>query len=203
VSKALSLELLGAGARRGFLAVLASRHAASSTFPAVGGRSQDVSIRAPPSSRDASTLSFLRLVEFSQQRQYGCHELNAASVLRELLERSEQWRRKVLPGPGELAIIIASTDGEVLASSLEDPGRSDAFARTAFAFVQGAERPDDESPVVQAEVQTQQGAFFLVRDAHHFIATTTCRLAIPSLVSFDLRNGLETLTVPHGDGGSD
>ena len=113
--------------------------------------------------------------------------MDAAQALRELTELSSQI---------ESAVVLAA-DGSVLASTYEDPARSGALASSALELVaaaSGLSSPAQE--VTRAEVELDDGALFVLRDAGRTIAATTGPQPTSGLVVYDLRTCLQGIAEP-------
>ena len=113
--------------------------------------------------------------------------MDAANALRELMELSTQI---------ESAVVLRA-DGEVLASTLEDPASESALARSTLELMAAAfglnEQPRE---VTRVEVELESGAFIALRDGGRTIAATTGPQPTSGLVVYDLRTCLEGITEP-------
>lgn len=89
---------------------------------------------------------------------------------------------------------ILAGDGSVLAASGERPER---WAEDAAALFAVADRAGGE-PVEQVHVATEQGEVFAVRHAGLAAVAVTERLALASLLLFDLRAALRDLAAGGG-----
>ena len=108
--------------------------------------------------------------------------MDAAQALRELTELSSQI---------ESAVVLAA-DGSVLASTHEDPTRSGALASSALELVAAAsDLGSPEQAVTRAEVELEDGALFVLREADLTIAATTGPQPTSGLVVYDLRTCLQ------------
>ena len=113
--------------------------------------------------------------------------MDAAQALHELTELSSQI---------ESAVVLAA-DGSVLASTHEDPARSEALASSALELVSAAS--DLSSPaqeVTRAEVELEEGALFVLREGDRTIAATTGPQPTSGLVVYDLRTCLQGIAEP-------
>jgi len=100
-----------------------------------------------------------------------------------LVERSDDVRAAVLLDPAGGLIAAAGVTGR-------DAERS--LAALAHELVAAADAAAAE-PIEQIEAQTGDGAAFVTRDARHVLACVTKRLALPSLVLYDLRQTLRSV----------
>jgi len=89
---------------------------------------------------------------------------------------------------------ILAGDGAVLAAS----GHPDRWGEDAAALLDVADRAGDE-PVEQLHVATEQGEVFALRHAGLTAVAVTDRLALASLLFFDMRAVLRDLAAG-GDG---
>lgn len=97
----------------------------------------------------------------------------------QLVERSADVRAAVLLDPA----------GGLVASSVDEPKRARRFGELAYELVRAADAASSE-PTEQIEAQVELGAAFAVRSAHHTLACVVRRLALPSLILYDLRQAL-------------
>jgi hypothetical protein len=102
------------------------------------------------------------------------------------VERSDDVRAAVLLDPA---------GGLVAAAGVSDRQAERSLAGLAHELVLAADSAAAE-PIEQIEAQTGEGAAFVARDAHHVLACVTRRLALPSLVLYDLRQTLRSLGGP-------
>lgn len=88
------------------------------------------------------------------------------------------------------AAVLIDSKGTIAAST--DPERGDRFAELALALFDRAELEADEPPA-QVEVTATAGAVFAVRDTRFTLAVVADRLALASLMFYDLRTVLGRL----------
>jgi predicted regulator of Ras-like GTPase activity (Roadblock/LC7/MglB family) len=88
---------------------------------------------------------------------------------------------------------ILAADGEVLASTGEEPERWGEDAAALFAAADAAEG----APVEQVHIATEQGEVFALRNAGLAAVTVTDRFALASLMLFDMRSALRQLATPN------
>lgn len=112
-------------------------------------------------------------------------ESPASSVARGLVEGSADVS----------AAVLTDAAGGLLASSLEDAGRARELASLTADLVRAADAASPV-PVEQVEAHVEGGAVFAVRSPRHVLACVTRRLALPSLVLYDLRRALAGLEAP-------
>lgn len=118
--------------------------------------------------------------------------MDAGRALKELTEVSSQI---------EAAVLVAA-DGSLLASTLEDDGASERFARAARDLAETAEaapRSAGEGPLVQLEVALLAGSVFVVREEERLAAAVTTPAPTAGLVFYDLKSCLRAAA--HADGG--
>ena len=99
------------------------------------------------------------------------------------MERSDDVRAAVLLDPA---------GGLIAAAGVPDREAERSLAGLAHELVVAADAATAE-PIEQIEAQTGTGAAFATRDANHVLACVTKRLALPSLVLYDLRQTLRSL----------
>ena len=109
--------------------------------------------------------------------------VTGSDTVEALVERSDDVRAAVLMDPAGGLIAAAGVSGREAERSL---------AGLAYDLVQAADAAA-EGPIEQIEAQTGDGAAFAARDAHHVLACVTKRLALPSLVLYDLGQALRSL----------
>jgi predicted regulator of Ras-like GTPase activity (Roadblock/LC7/MglB family) len=93
---------------------------------------------------------------------------------------------------------ILSGDGDVLAAT-GHPGRWREDAAALFGSADGA----GAEPVEQVHIATEQGEVFAVRDGGLAAVAVTDRLALASLLFFDMRSVLRDLAAGGSGRGSD
>lgn len=101
-------------------------------------------------------------------------------------------RRLVDGSPDVLAAVQLDAAGNLIAASEEDPNRARELADLARRLVERADAASDR-PVEQIEAQVGAGSVFATRSPSHVIACVTKRLALPSLVLYDIRHALAEL----------
>lgn len=113
--------------------------------------------------------------------------MDAAQALRELTELSSQVE----------SAVVLTADGSVLASTHEDPTRSGALASSALELVGAAsDLSSAAQEVTRAEVELEEGAFFVLREGDRTIAATTGPQPTSGLVVYDLRTCLQGIAEP-------
>jgi len=90
------------------------------------------------------------------------------------------------------AAILIGSDGAVAAASGKLDERRDPAAELVRQLFHRAEAAGGEAPS-QVEVTLPEGAVFAVRQGPWTVATVTSRLALPSLMFYDLRTVLSDL----------
>jgi hypothetical protein len=114
---------------------------------------------------------------------------SAEAALVFLAEMSPDLRGAAVLGP----------DGEVLATSGEEPERWGEDAVALFAAADAAEGV----PVEQVHIATEQGEVFAIRNEGLSAVSVTERFALASLMLFDMRQALRDLALARrGEGGS-
>lgn len=88
------------------------------------------------------------------------------------------------------AAVLVDSKGRLAAST--DPDRGDRLCELARALFERAEAAAEEAPA-QVEVTTTAGAVFAIRDARFTLAVVADRLALASLMFYDLRSVLARL----------
>lgn len=101
-------------------------------------------------------------------------------------------RRLVDTSTDVLAAVVIDAAGNLVAASEDDPGRARELADLARQLVERADSTADV-PAEQIEVQALGGSVFAVRSPNHVLACVTRRAALPALVLYDLRHGLQEL----------
>ena len=109
--------------------------------------------------------------------------VTGSDAVETLVERSDDVRAAVLLDPA---------GGLIAAAGLPDRKAERALAGLAHELVVAADAAA-EGPIEQIEAQTGEGAAFAVRDARHVLACVTKRLALPSLVLYDLGQALRSM----------
>lgn len=109
--------------------------------------------------------------------------VTGSDAVETLVERSDDVRAAVLLDPAGGLIAAAGLPGREAERSL---------AGLAHELVVASDSAAAE-PIEQIEAQTGDGAAFAARDARHVLACVTKRLALPSLVLYDLRQTLRSL----------
>jgi predicted regulator of Ras-like GTPase activity (Roadblock/LC7/MglB family) len=113
--------------------------------------------------------------------------MDAAQALKELMELSSQIT---------LAVVLG-TDGEVLATSSDDPTAAAGLAASTVELVAAAaDLGSDGRDVTRVEVELEEGALFVVREAGHTVAATTGANPTSGLVIYDLRTCAQAITPP-------
>ena len=113
--------------------------------------------------------------------------MDAAQALQELTELSSQI---------ESAVVLAA-DGSVLASTHDDPTRSEALANSALELIGAAfELSAQPREVTRVEVELEEGALFVLREGGRTIASTTGPQPTSGLVVYDLRTCLQGIAEP-------
>ncbi len=107
--------------------------------------------------------------------------MDAEQALCELTELSSQI---------ESAVVLGA-DGAVLASTPEDAAGAAALASSALELVAAAfALNSDPQEVTRVEIELDEGAVFVIRDAGRTIAATTGPDPTSGLVVYDLRTCL-------------
>jgi predicted regulator of Ras-like GTPase activity (Roadblock/LC7/MglB family) len=107
--------------------------------------------------------------------------MDAAQALADLTEISSQIE----------AAVLLDEKGAVLASTLEDAGRTSRVADAARALLAAVEAAhQSEQPLVQLEAATLDGSVFVVRDGDRAVAATTTAEPTVGLVFYDLKSCL-------------
>jgi len=108
----------------------------------------------------------------------GLPAVDAAQALADLVEISAQIE----------AAVLADADGTVLASTLVEGERAQAFARDAVELLKAAAGAAGEP--VQLEAGVPEGSVFVVRDDERLVAAVTGRDPTVGLVLYDLKTCL-------------
>ena len=110
--------------------------------------------------------------------------MEAAQALRELMELSSQIT----------SAIVLDGEGSVLAVSSEDPTVSTALtASTLELAAAAADLGPEGREVTRVEVELENGAFFVVREAARTVAALTGPKPTSGLVVYDLRTCLQAI----------
>lgn len=109
--------------------------------------------------------------------------MDAASALADLTEISSQVE----------AAAVLSADGTVVASTLEDPARSERLARAAGDLLAAGDEIAGERQLTQLEAALRGGSVFVVRDGERSIVATTTPAPTSGLVFYDLRTCLRSV----------
>jgi predicted regulator of Ras-like GTPase activity (Roadblock/LC7/MglB family) len=110
--------------------------------------------------------------------------MDPARALADLTEISSQIR----------AAALLDGEGRVAASTLEDEGRAQEFARAARELLAAADaiRSAGGDALTQLEVATGEGSVFVVRDGDRALAATTSAEPTVGLVFYDLKSCLRS-----------
>jgi predicted regulator of Ras-like GTPase activity (Roadblock/LC7/MglB family) len=107
--------------------------------------------------------------------------MDAAQALADLTEISSQIE----------SALLAGGDGTVLASTFEAGERAGGVAEAALELLREAETTAATSEaLVQVQVATQEGCFFVVRDDRNVVAAVTGAEPTVGLVFYDLKTCL-------------
>ena len=79
--------------------------------------------------------------------------------------------------------------GGLIAASDDDKDRGRRLGELAHDLIRAADAASD-LPTEQLEARVDAGAVFAVRSARHTLACVVRRLALPSLILYDLRRAL-------------
>jgi hypothetical protein len=91
------------------------------------------------------------------------------------------------------AAVVTDPAGGLIAAA-EDLDHDEARRlATLLSELFGAADSAPGAPAQQVEAQVEGGAVFAVRDARHLMGCVTKRLALPSLVLYDLQHTLEEM----------
>jgi hypothetical protein len=90
------------------------------------------------------------------------------------------------------AVLTDPAGGLIAAAEDLDPERARAIA-TLVADLFGAADSAEGPPAQQVEAQVDGGAVFAVRSARHLMGCVVKRLALPSLVLYDLQHTLDQM----------
>lgn len=109
-------------------------------------------------------------------------ESSAKTAPARLVELSEDVR----------AAVLVDSAGALIAASDPDAARARKLADLTRKLVEAADAAAPE-PTEQIEARLEDGAVFAVRTVRHVLACVTRRLALPSLVLYDLRQAMQEL----------
>jgi predicted regulator of Ras-like GTPase activity (Roadblock/LC7/MglB family) len=113
--------------------------------------------------------------------------MDATQALRELMELSSQIT----------AAIVFDAEGNVLASSPDDPAASAALtAATPELVGAAANLGADGSEVTRVEVELDEGAIFVVREGGVTVGASTGPKPTSGLVVYDLRTCAQSIQAP-------
>jgi predicted regulator of Ras-like GTPase activity (Roadblock/LC7/MglB family) len=114
--------------------------------------------------------------------------MDAAGALADLTEISSQIE----------AAVVLDAAGAVVASTIEDPERSERLARTALDLLGAAEKrfESEGRALTQLEAVLREGSVFVAREEGRSIVATTGSEPTSGLVFFDLRACLRSLPEP-------
>ncbi len=87
------------------------------------------------------------------------------------------------------AAVLLDPAGALIAASEEDDSRARRLGELARELVVASDAAADR-PTEQIEAQVEGGAVFAVRSPRHVLACVVRRLALPSLILYDLRQTL-------------
>lgn len=91
------------------------------------------------------------------------------------------------------AAVVADPAGGLIGASDElDPGRARAFAGLAADLFSAADGALGD-PAQHVEARVEGGGVFAVRSARHTVACVVWRLALPSLILYDLQSTLDEM----------
>jgi predicted regulator of Ras-like GTPase activity (Roadblock/LC7/MglB family) len=87
--------------------------------------------------------------------------------------------------------LVLDRDGTVAAAWRGDDERAERMSQALTQLLERADgAAEGSAPVAQLEVGTARGTVFCVRDAHWTLAVVAGRLALSSLMFYDLRHVL-------------
>ena len=113
--------------------------------------------------------------------------MDAEQAVRELMELSSQIT----------AAIVVDADGNVLATSVDEPAASARLAAATRELVAtAAELGSDDRDVTRVEVELDDGAIFVVREGVTTVAATTGPHPTSGLVVYDLRTCAQGIDAP-------
>lgn len=90
------------------------------------------------------------------------------------------------------AVLLDPAGGLIAAAGVTGRDAERSLAALAYELLGAADAAAAE-PIEQIEAQTGDGAAFVARDARYVLACVTKRLALPSLVLYDLRQTLRSV----------
>ncbi len=115
--------------------------------------------------------------------------MDAAQALADLTEISSQV----------VNVVIATADGEVLATTIEDGGRASRFTNLLLELVNesdAARRERGLETMSQLEAATLEGSIFVVRRGNVLVGATTRPDPTVGLVFYDLKHCLRAVAEP-------
>ena len=114
--------------------------------------------------------------------------MDAATALADLTEISSQVE----------AAVVLDDAGAVVASTLDDGGRSERLARTALDLLGAADKRFESGgrALTQLEAALREGSVFVAREGGRSIVATTTAEPTSGLVFYDLKTCLRSLAEP-------
>jgi len=113
--------------------------------------------------------------------------MDAAQAIGELMQLSSQVT----------AAIALGEDGSVLASSIDDQAAVASMSSSTLDLVSAAaDLGPDGGEVTRVEVELEEGAFFVVREAGRTVAARTGPNPTSGLVVYDLRTCAQGIDAP-------
>jgi predicted regulator of Ras-like GTPase activity (Roadblock/LC7/MglB family) len=112
--------------------------------------------------------------------------MDAAQALKELMELSSQIT----------AAVVLDADGAVVASSSAETAAAGLAASTLELVTAATDLGSDGRDVSRVEVELEEGAVFVVREAGHTVAATTGPNPTSGLVVYDLRTCAQAIQPP-------
>jgi predicted regulator of Ras-like GTPase activity (Roadblock/LC7/MglB family) len=114
--------------------------------------------------------------------------MDAATALADLTEISSQVE----------AAVVLDDAGAVVASTLDDAGRSERLARTALDLLGAADKRFESGgrALTQLEAALREGSVFVAREGGRSIVATTTAEPTSGLVFYDLKTCLRSLAEP-------
>jgi len=114
--------------------------------------------------------------------------MDAATALADLTEISSQVE----------AAVVLDDAGAVVASTLDDAGRSARLARTALDLLGAADKRFESGgrALTQLEAALREGSVFVAREGGRSIVATTTAEPTSGLVFYDLKTCLRSLAEP-------
>ncbi len=116
--------------------------------------------------------------------------MDAAEALRDLTEISSQIE----------AAVLATSEGQTLASTLADETATERLSQAVRSLVDAAGGAAGARTLVQLEAATSGGSLFVVRDDERMVAAVTRPEPTAGLVFFDLKSCLRAAAAESGDG---